>query len=60
MEGLGFLSLITLFIIGLIQLFMIIRFFEMAKNISNINKSLTWFTKYYFELHEKKNSSQNI
>lgn len=54
MEGLGFLTLITLFVIGIIQLFMIIRFFEMAKNISNINKSLTWFTKYYFEVQEAK------
>lgn len=55
MEGL--VGLFVLFI-GIIQIAMIIKFFEMAGNISRISKSINEFTKYYYALQDYKNKKR--
>lgn len=55
MEGILLLAMIF---IGLIQLGMIIKFFQMASDISRMEKSISQFTKYYYQLQDFKNAKQ--
>ncbi len=52
MEGL--LGLFFIFI-AIIQIAMIIKFFEMAGNISRLTRNMAQFTKYYYSMQEFKN-----
>jgi len=57
MEGILLLAMIF---IGLIQLGMIIKFFQMATDISRIQKSISQFTKYYYDLQDFKHSKDKV
>jgi hypothetical protein len=50
----GFFIIIVFIIAGIVQLLMIVKFFDMAKNLSNINRILNEFTKYYYQLNDYK------
>lgn len=56
MEGL--LGLFFIFI-AIIQIAMIIKFFEMAGNISRLTRNMAQFTKYYYSMQEFKNQKHS-